>query len=268
MPPVTIIDLQDAAFGHAGTPIVSGVTVSIAPGEVVAVLGPNGAGKSTLVKGLLGLTEHLGGRANVLDQPLEEVDRRRIGYVPQRHTLANSVRATVAEIVAIGRLPYRAWWRPWRRDAYADRQAIARALEVVGLGERAGADVSALSGGQQRRVLIARALAASPDVLIMDEPTAGVDHANQLILAGVLETLAARGTTMLIVTHELQALADVITRVLVVDEGTISWDGSPADFTTMTGAPMDGHHHGHSPEHRSTPGHLPTDTFDHGSPHA
>lgn len=241
-----VLDMRDASFGYGATPVVCDVTVRVEAGEVVAILGPNGAGKSTLVKGLVGLTDQLAGTVRVLGSDLADLERGRIGYVPQRHTLATSVRATVAEIVAIGRLRFRIWWQPWRRDAEGDRQAVARVLDLVGLGDRAGSDVAQLSGGQQRRVLIARALASSPDLLIMDEPTAGVDTANQIVLARVLEKLATAGTTQLIVTHELDALAEVITRVIVVDDGHITFDGAPDDYATQ-GLSHGGHHHDHSP---------------------
>ncbi|HET8982633.1 MAG TPA: ATP-binding cassette domain-containing protein, partial [Pedococcus sp.] len=169
-----VIELQHASFGYADAVVVRDVTLSIAPGEVVALLGPNGSGKSTLVKGLLGLSEQLGGEARLFGVPREDFeDHPRLGYVPQRHTLSASVRATVEEIVAVGRLAHRRWWRP-SLGAPADALIIRQCLEVVGLADRAEADVSTLSGGQQRRVLIARALAANPDVLVMDEPTAGV----------------------------------------------------------------------------------------------
>ena len=106
--------------------------------------------------------------------------------------------------------------------------------------------MSTLSGGQQRRVLIARALAAQPDVLIMDEPTAGVDLASQEVLSQVLARLAGRGATMLIVTHELQAVRGVLTRIVQINEGQITFDGTPADYARSQGAPTtghDGHHH-------------------------
>jgi zinc transport system ATP-binding protein len=213
---------------------------------VVAVLGPNGSGKSTLVRGLLGLNDQLGGEVRLFGQDRAEFhDHARIGYVPQRHTLSASVRATVTEIVAVGRLSRRRWWKPVLRSA-ADDAVIAKALDVVGLADRADADVSTLSGGQQRRVLIARALAAGPDVLLMDEPTAGVDAANQQVLAQVLARLTLRGTTMLIVTHELEALDDIVTRVVVVQNGRIAFDGTRAAFdaqTTHFRRDHHGHHH-------------------------
>jgi len=240
-----IVQLTNASFGYADRRVVQDASLAVWPGEVVAVLGPNGSGKSTLVRGLLGLTDQLGGRVRLFGEDRGDFeDHARLGYVPQRHTLSASVRATVAEIVAVGRLPHHRWWRPVVRSA-RDADTIAQALEVVGLSDRFDADVSTLSGGQQRRVLIARALASQPDVLLMDEPTAGVDAANQEVLAEVLARLAARGTTMIIVTHELEALADVVSRILVVRAGRLAFDGTPIEFASRTGElePHDGHHH-------------------------
>ncbi|QGN59327.1 ATP-binding cassette domain-containing protein [Nostocoides sp. HKS02] len=254
-----MVELTHASFGYAERAVVQQATLTVRPGEVVAVLGPNGSGKSTLVRGLLGLNDQLGGEVRLFGQDRADFhDHARLGYVPQRHTLSASVRATVTEIVAVGRLPRRRWWKPVVRSA-ADDAMIARALDVVGLADRADADVSTLSGGQQRRVLIARALAADPDVLLMDEPTAGVDTANQQVLAQVLARLAQRGTTMLIVTHELEALDDIVTRIILVQGGRIAFDGSRAEFEARTsevgragyshdgyqrdGLHHDGHHH-------------------------
>jgi zinc transport system ATP-binding protein len=240
----TIVSLRSASFGYGEHPVVSGVTLDVHAGEVVAILGPNGSGKSTLVKGLLGLNDHIGGEAALFNTPIDRFrDHARVGYVPQRHTLSASVRATVTEIVAIGRLPHRGWLG---RPKHEDRHIIAQALALVGLDDRADVDVSTLSGGQQRRVLIARALAARPDVLLMDEPTAGVDLASQQVLSEVLARLAGRGATMLIVTHELQAVQGVLTRIIQVNGGQITFDGTPADYARTQGAPTtghDGHHH-------------------------
>jgi zinc transport system ATP-binding protein len=239
-----VLSLHSAAFGYDDRPAVSDVTLDVLPGEVVALLGPNGSGKSTLVRGLLGLNHHLAGQVSMFGTPIADfADHARLGYVPQRHTLSASVRATVEEVVAIGRLPHQGWLG--RQNSH-DRAVVAQALELVGLEDQAGCDVSTLSGGQQRRVLIARALAAEPDVLIMDEPTAGVDAASQHVLSRVLARLAARGTTMVIVTHELAALQDIVTRILLVSGGSLTFDGTPADFAREQSAyalAHDGHHH-------------------------
>ncbi|MHB8185360.1 MAG: metal ABC transporter ATP-binding protein [Dermatophilaceae bacterium] len=257
-----IVSLRSASFGYADRAVVSEVTLDIHAGEVVAILGPNGSGKSTLVKGLLGLNNHLSGQVALFGTPIDRFhDHARLGYVPQRHTLSASVRATVAEIVAIGRLPHQGWLG---RANHEDRRIIQESLAVVGLDDRACVDVSTLSGGQQRRVLIARALAAQPDVLIMDEPTAGVDLASQEILSQVLARLASRGATMLVVTHELQALSRVLTRIIEVSQGRVTFDGAPADHERSQASPApdneDGHndsqhHDGHHDSHHDSQHH-------------
>ncbi|MEO7060510.1 MAG: metal ABC transporter ATP-binding protein [Lapillicoccus sp.] len=250
-----IISLRSASFGYADRAVVSDVTLDIDTGEVVAVLGPNGSGKSTLVRGLLGLTEHLGGDLELFGTPRAQFrDHARVGYVPQRHTLSSSVRATAEEIVATGRLVRQSWFgRPNRED----QAVIDRALEVVGLADRAATDVSTLSGGQQRRVLIARALASQPDVLIMDEPTAGVDTASQHVLAEVLGRLAAEGVTMVMVTHEMDAFVDVVTRVIVIDDGRVTFDGSCAEFERQSMDGLDTHHAHHQDDEQPTAPRLP-----------
>lgn len=238
-----IVSLRSASFGYADRAVVSGVTLDIHAGEVVAVLGANGSGKSTLVKGLLGLNNHLGGQVELFGTPLDRFrEHARLGYVPQRHTLSASVRSTVAEIVAIGRLPHQGWLA---RTNHEDRRIIEESLALVGLADRATVDVSTLSGGQQRRVLIARALASTPDVLIMDEPTAGVDLASQEVLSQVIDRLASRGATMLIVTHEMQALRGVLTRIIRLDHGKVTFDDTPANHerSQASPAPAQDHHH-------------------------
>ena len=240
----TVIELHDASFGYGDRPALTGADLTIRRGEIVAVVGPNGAGKSTLTKGVLGLNELVSGSVTLFGVPSADFgDRARLGYVPQRHTLSASVRATAEEIVATGRLPRLGWFGRMRAT---DRQIVARSLDVVGLADRAATEVSTLSGGQQRRVLIARALAGQPDVLIMDEPTAGVDVANQHVLADVLERLVERGVTMVIVTHELGALERLLTRTIVVDSGRIRFDGTPEQYAAQRATvhhDHDSHHH-------------------------
>nr|WP_255523853.1 metal ABC transporter ATP-binding protein [Terrabacter sp. MAHUQ-38] len=235
--------MRDAAFGYGERAVLSDANLTIRRGEIVAVVGPNGSGKSTLMKGILGLNERVAGTVTLFGVPSHELrDRARLGYVPQRHTLSASVRATAEEIVSTGRLPRIGWLGRLRGT---DRQIVARSLEVVGLGDRAATEVSTLSGGQQRRVLIARALAGQPDVLIMDEPTAGVDAANQHVLADVLDRLVERDVTMVIVTHELGALERLLTRIVVVDAGRIRFDGTPHEYA----AARDAVHHDHDSHH-------------------
>ncbi len=251
--PDEVLTLRGAGFGYGDGPVLSDVDLSIRRGEIVAIVGPNGSGKSTLMKGVLGLNERVAGSVTLFGIDSGEFnDRARLGYVPQRHTLSASVRATAEEIVATGRLPRIGWLGRLRAT---DRQLVARSLDVVGLADRAATEVSTLSGGQQRRVLIARALAGQPDVLIMDEPTAGVDAASQHVLADVLDRLVERDVTMVIVTHELGALERLLTRIVVVDAGRIRFDGTPQEYARARARvhhDHDSHHHdleldGHHP---------------------
>jgi zinc transport system ATP-binding protein len=213
-----VISLRDVSIGYDDVAAVSGVDLDVRLGDVLALIGPNGSGKSTLVRGILGLAAVLCGTVDLFGEPARSADRRRIGYVPQRHTVGGAIPSTVNEVVASGRLVHRRWYR---RAGADDRKAVAEAIEAVGLADRRRAMVATLSGGQQRRVLIARALATRPDVLIMDEPTAGVDAASQEMLTRTLMALVDRGLTLLVVTHEIAALRRVLTRVVSMQGGRI-----------------------------------------------
>ncbi len=232
------IGLHGASIGYGDVPIVREVDLAVAPGEAVAVLGSNGSGKTTLARGLLGLATVLAGEVSVLGAPVGRLrERGRVGYVPQRHTVSGAAPATVREVVSVGRL---ARLGLFRRLGAADRRAVADAVAAVGMADRMEDPVASLSGGQQRRVLVARALAAEPELLIMDEPTAGVDAASQEALAGVLARVSATGTTLLVVTHEAGPLAGVLSRAVVVESGRITYDGPLAGAQAEPGG---GHHH-------------------------
>ncbi|MDP5183708.1 metal ABC transporter ATP-binding protein [Blastococcus sp. BMG 814] len=243
------IGLRGASIGYGDVPVVQDVDLTVRPGEAIAVLGSNGSGKTTLARGLLGLASVLGGEVTALGAPVGRLrERGRVGYVPQRHTVSGAVPATVREVVGVGRLARRGLLG---RPTAADRVAVADAIDAVGLGDRARDPVASLSGGQQRRVLVARALAAEPELLIMDEPTAGVDAASQQTLARVLAEVSGRGTTLLVVTHEAGPLAGLLTRAIVVDHGRIRYDGPLAGAGPLAGDA--GHHHpGDAEEHQGT----------------
>lgn len=233
-----VVRMVGGAVGYAGRPAIREIDFSLDAGEVVALLGANGAGKSTLVRGILGIAPLLAGTLELFGVPAGEFRQRyRLGYVPQRHTIVGGVPSTVREVVSSGRLPRKRPFVPMRSH---DRDVVAAAIETVGLTERADVSVSNLSGGQQRRVLIARALAAEPDVLVMDEPTAGVDTANQEILADTLSQLVNSGSTLLLVAHELGPLQPLIQRVVIMGGGLLRYDGPPG---------ADGHSAGHSDHH-------------------
>jgi zinc transport system ATP-binding protein len=219
-----VISVRAATATLGSRQVLHGVDLTVHRGEVVALLGANGSGKSTTVRAILGRTPLTGGGIELFSTPLRRFgDWARIGYVPQRTTASGGVPATVREIVASGRLSHRKLGWPTR----ADRAAVRRAIEIVGLADRAKDSVSTLSGGQHQRVLIARALAASPDLLIMDEPMAGVDVASQRILAATLREQVAAGTTVLLVLHELGPLEPLIDRTVVLRDGVVVHDGPP-----------------------------------------
>jgi zinc transport system ATP-binding protein len=242
-----LLDLCHVSVGYDDALVVDDVSLTVDRGESVALVGSNGSGKSTLVRALVGVTPLSDGEVLVDGQP-RDVDRggTRIGYVPQHHSLTTAVSATVGEIVVTARLAVRPWWRPAGR---ADREAVRDAIDAVGLSDRVHDEVAALSGGQQRRVLIARALASQPDLLVMDEPTAGVDVASQAVLADVLTGLRGRGLTMLIVTHELDHLESAVSRVVQLDHGRLAFDGSLSAFLTSEGAARLGHCHNEALAH-------------------
>lgn len=246
-----VIELRHTSIGYGARAVVDDVSLQIDQGEVVALVGPNGSGKTTIVRGLLGLAPVIGGEIRLFGVSAGRFrERWRIGYVPQRHTVVGAVPSTVQEVVASGRLPRRRWWKP---ATAADRAVVDRAIDVVGLVDQSRASVSTLSGGQQRRVLIARALAAEPEVLIMDEPTAGVDAASADALTRTLARLVSDGRTLLIVTHDVAPLAPILTRVVAVADGSVVGD-EPAPVALSGTSTLAGGlyaHPGHDPHHQA-----------------
>ncbi len=223
--PVAALELRDGAVAIGGRPVLRHVDLTVPEGQFVALMGANGSGKSTLVRAALGLWPLAQGSVHIYGTPLRRFDDwSRIGFVPQRGAATSGVPSSVHEVVASGRLSRRRLLRPLSRE---DRRAIAEALEVVGMTDRAKDRSGQLSGGQQQRVLIARALAGGADLLLLDEPTAGVDLANQRALAESLGRVKAAGATVLLVAHELGPLAPLVDRAVVMRHGRIAYDGEP-----------------------------------------
>ncbi|MFE9886709.1 metal ABC transporter ATP-binding protein [Streptomyces scopuliridis] len=241
-----VVTVRGARATLGSRPVLRGIDLAVHSGEVVALLGANGSGKSTAVRSVIGQVPLTEGEITLFSTPLRRFrDWARVGYVPQRTTAASGVPATVREVVASGRLSRTRFGLPGK----ADRAAVERAIGLVGLADRAKDSVEALSGGQHQRVLIARALAAGPELLIMDEPMAGVDLASQDILAATLREQVAAGTTVLLVLHELGALEPLIDRAVVLRDGCVVHDGPPpravgrhsSPSSSSRGGPMPGH---------------------------
>ncbi|MER7991028.1 metal ABC transporter ATP-binding protein [Streptomyces noursei] len=238
-----VIELRGATASLGARPVLRGVDLTVRSGEVVALLGANGSGKSTAVRSVIGQVPLTGGDLALFGTPFRRFkDWARIGYVPQRTTAAGGVPATVREVVTAGRLA-RTRLGLLRK---ADRSAVHHALELVGMADRAKDSVNALSGGQHQRVLIARALAGEPDLLIMDEPMAGVDLASQEVLASALREQVGRGTTVLLVLHELGPLEPLIDRAVVLRDGCVVHDGPPPEAVGQHALPGHDHVHPHA----------------------
>ncbi|MGF1661524.1 MAG: metal ABC transporter ATP-binding protein [Kineosporiaceae bacterium] len=213
-----MVQLARATIGYGARPVVVDADLAVGRGESVGLLGANGSGKTTLVRGLLGLADLLAGEVRVDGRRVGDRSRHRlVGYVPQRLAPPSGVPTTAAEVVAAGLLAGGRHLRP----AAGGRRAVQAALAQVGLAGLAGVPVTELSGGQHRRVLIARALISDPPLLLLDEPTAGVDRASVRALAATLGGLREQGRTLLVVTHELEDLAAVVDRVVTVVEGRL-----------------------------------------------
>lgn len=212
------LTVRDLRVVLDGRPVLDGVDLDVPRGSVVALLGANGSGKSTLVRAAVGLLTASSGRIDVFGAPLAQLDRRLLGYVPQRSTAISSVPATVREVVMSGRLAHRRFVG-WPRAA--DRDAVDRAVADVDLTDRLDTPVTQLSGGQYQRVLIARGLVNGPRLLVLDEPTAGIDHASAERLAAVVGRFVEDGGSVLVVEHELGELAPLITRIVTIDHGRI-----------------------------------------------
>ncbi|MEU7058601.1 metal ABC transporter ATP-binding protein [Streptomyces sp. NPDC046197] len=237
-----VISLRGVRAELGSRPVLRGIDLTVHRGEVVALLGANGSGKSTAVRSVIGQVPVSAGRIEVFGTPQRRFrDWARIGYVPQRTTAASGVPATVTEIVSSGRLS-RTRFGVFRS---ADHAAVRHALELVGMADRAKDPVDALSGGQHQRVLIARALAAGPELLIMDEPMAGVDLASQEVLARTLAEQVSQGTTVLLVLHELGPLEPLIDRAVVLRDGCVLHDGPPPKAVGQHALPGHDHVHPH-----------------------
>ena len=223
------VELRDVSFGYRpGQHVLEDVDLALGEGEFVAVAGPNGGGKTTLVRLVLGLERPSAGSALLYGEPAHRFSRRRaLGYLAQRSQLGGDAPATVREVVGAGRLASGRLVGRLRPD---DRRLVDDAIRRVGLDAVADTPLRTLSGGMQQRAFIAKALAGQPSLLVLDEPTTGVDAESQESLAGLLSTLHADlGVTIVYVSHEFGAVEHHVERLVLVRR-TIVFDGSPRDL--------------------------------------
>jgi zinc transport system ATP-binding protein len=234
------VELTGVTFGYRpGQRVLEDVDLRVGEGEFVAIAGPNGGGKTTLLRILLGLERPLQGAAQLFGEPAHRFSRRRLlGYLAQRTELGGDAPTTVRELVSAGRLGAGRAFGPRRAR---DRELVARAIARVGLAEVADAPLRTLSGGMQQRAFIAKALAGEPKLLVLDEPTTGVDAESQESLAALLDELHTElGVTILYVSHEFGAVERFVERLVLVRR-SIVFDGPPSALPGVWHDPSHAH---------------------------
>ena len=196
--PVVVLD--DAAFAYTSSPVLTGVTGTVMPGEALALIGPNGSGKTTLLRGLLGMVRITAGSLRVNGAAPGRAPRGSIGYVPQVADLDPSFPVTVLDVVLMGTYSRLGLLR---RPGRAERRRCREALASVGLSELASRHFGTLSGGQRQRVLVARCIAAEPRLILLDEPFNGLDQPNRNALLDIIARLKEHGIGVVVSTHDL-----------------------------------------------------------------
>jgi iron complex transport system ATP-binding protein len=230
---VTSLEARNLRAAYGPTVALSGLDASVPQGQIVAVLGENGSGKSTLLKVIARIVPATGGEILFEGRPLAAMPRRdtarRIAYVPQSLDLAFPIRSL--DLVLQGRAPYA---RSFSADSALDRDLAMEAMRACDVGALAERDASALSGGEQRRVFLARALAQEAGIWLLDEPASGLDPRHRLEFLEILtRTHRERGTTILLVTHEIDLAGELADRILLLRAGRTLAQGPPDDVLTQ-----------------------------------
>ena len=223
---------------------LQGVDFALPRGTALGIVGPNGSGKSTLLKAVAGLVKPAEGTVRVQGLPPNDLPPGTIGYVPQVEDVDWQFPVSVRDVVTMGRYPRIA---PFQRFSAHDHRAVARAIEALDLGAIADRHISELSGGQQQRAFVARAIAQEPLVLLLDEPTTGVDAATEESLLHLVRGLVADGLPVLMTTHDLDRAPEWFDRLIVVDHKILA-DGTPDDVLdsgAYAGIREHTHTHGH-----------------------
>lgn len=224
-----LIEIDNVSFAYAKELILKDIKFAVHRGDYLGIVGPNGGGKTTLLKIILGLLTPTSGQVRLFGQPSHHFKlRSKIGYVPQNiATTERQFPATIEEIVTMGRYAHVGMLR---RLQLADRTIITRSLEQVGMSSYRQQLIGDLSGGQQQRVFIARALAAEPEILLLDEPTAGVDaHHQEQFYALLRELNLSLNLTLVLVSHDLDVIAKETTELACINQ-TVTYHGPPTEF--------------------------------------
>jgi len=222
------VELEDVEFSYGEVRVLEGINLTVEPGDFLGIIGPNGSGKTTLLRIMLGLMEPTRGTVRLFGHPPSSFRQwGRVGYVPQKATLDPALPATVQEVVATGLVPTLGLFG---RIGGPQRKRIGEVLGHAGMQAHATARIGTLSTGQQQRVLIARALVSNPELLILDEPTGGVDPEAQTSFYALLQHLnRERDVTLILVSHDIGVVAKEVTKLACLNRRLI-FHGRPGDF--------------------------------------
>ena len=211
---VPAVELQNITVSYGATPALLDISLSIPQGLLVGVIGPNGSGKSTLLKTILGFQRPDVGEVQVFGQPIERA-RGRVAYVPQHGSVDWEFPITVREVAIMGRYGHLPWWRD---PSAEDRRMAQQALEMVRMDDLARRQIGQLSGGQRQRVFLARAMCQGADILLLDEPFAGVDAATERAMLDVLRRTKESGRTLMVVHHDLATAAEYFDQLILLKQ--------------------------------------------------
>lgn len=228
--PSPLIEIRDGVFGHDSEVAVSGVNLDVAAGQALALIGSNGSGKSTMLRSMAGLLPMIDGRMLFDGKARSPETATYIGYLPQAETYDDTFPITLRQAVEMGRYRRLGWWRRMRQ---VDRVAVAAALQVTDLTEVAETVFGNLSGGQQKRAILARALANQPRILLLDEPFNGLDKPNRDSLTRTLNRLKRSGAAVVLTTHDLDLARDVCDTAALLNGGRVEAFGSVDETLTM-----------------------------------
>jgi manganese/zinc/iron transport system ATP- binding protein len=227
MEKTSAVEVMDLTVAYSDKPVLWDVDLSVPQGVLMAVVGPNGAGKTTLIKAMLDLVPISAGRVLIAGRPYDEL-RRKVAYVPQRGSVDWDFPTTALDVVMMGRYGALGWIK---RPGAREKQASMEALEKVGMAAFAHRQISQLSGGQQQRVFLARSLVQDADVYLMDEPFQGVDATTERAIVTLLQELRASGSTVIVVHHDLQTVAEYFDWVTLLNVRRIASGPTAEVFT-------------------------------------
>ncbi len=216
------IEVKNLTVSYGPTPALLDVSFAVPPGQLIGVIGPNGSGKSTLIKAILGFKKPDLGTVRLFGEPMEKA-RGRVAYVPQHGAVDWEFPVTVRDVALMGRYGKIAWWK---EPSTEDKRLATEALEMVRMNDFADRQIGQLSGGQRQRVFMARAMAQGADILLLDEPFAGVDAATERAILDVLRRTKDSGRTLLVVHHDLATAAEYFDRLILVKQRLFAY-GTP-----------------------------------------